>query len=92
MKFIVATCTDNEEIIEVVVSCRCGASIQTLFRKCAEAIGAELYKRNMITPRTTWRYDPPNVWRNGAVGALWFEEPFLNVTIRRKDVEAYIAM
>lgn len=68
MRYIVETCTADEELISVTVSCRSNASIEHLFRKCASFMASELYKRNLINNGTEWHWDLPNIWRNGAVG------------------------
>ena len=91
MKYIVETCTADEEIISVTVSCRSDASRDYLFRKCAAGMASELYKRELISDATEWQWDLPNIWRNGAVGALWCSKPYYNCTIRREDVDCYIA-
>lgn len=92
MRYIVSTYTEDEEEISIIVSCRATAKTETLFRKCAAFMDSALHKRNLINNGTEWYWDLPNIWRNGAVGALWCDDPFYNVTIRREDCEAYIAM
>ena len=84
MKYKVTACV-GEKAYETTVKCRWDANDNTLFQKCANEIATILRKAQEISGRVTYSYDLPNVWRNGAVGALWFNDPFINVTIIRED-------
>ena len=90
MKYKVSTWTENEEEIAGTVSCRRDASNKVLFKKCAIEIHHELCKRGLTPDTIRFGYDLPNVWRNGAVGSLWFEKPYYNICIAREGC-GYIA-
>ena len=85
MKYTVTTYDDHENKYETIVSCRLDASTKTLYRKCMSAICSVLRDSDKIPDTITYGYDLPNVWTNGAIGALWIKEPFLNVSIIRED-------
>lgn len=91
MKYTVTAAISEDKEISTVVSCRFDAKNKTKFDKCMNAIGCELIKRNVISPKTTYSYALPNVWTNGYLGAAWFIDPFINVTIQEEN-GAWLAM
>lgn len=82
MKYNVS-CVVNDREYEVQVSCRWDAKTKTLFRKCMTELYFALY-RDGIKP-VGYSMEMPNIWTNGAIGAVWFVEPFANVSIIRED-------
>lgn len=84
MKYIVTT-FHNEQEITVTVSCRWDAHNKTLFKKCAQEMHHKLCEMRLTPDRISFGYDLPSVWRNGAVGALWFDEPYFHISIERED-------
>lgn len=90
MRYEVSTYTQDEKEIKITVSVRSDANKKTLFHKCAVEMHHELCKRGLAPETISFGYDLPNVWRNGAVGSLWFEKPFYNICIAREGC-GYIA-
>lgn len=76
---------DVDKTIEINVSVRQNAKLQTVFVKCMNEIGRKLIKNGIIPETARYQYDLPNIWRNGCVGAAWFIDPFINITIKQKD-------
>lgn len=74
---------DNE--VSVDVSVRLDARLDTVFRKCINTLGSELVKKGLLPPNAKYKYEKPNVWTNGAIGAAWFCDPFANVTIQQEN-------
>ena len=91
MKYEVSTCTENGDEIRISVSARSDMSTENLFKKCAIEMHHELCRRGLAPQTIRFRYDLPNVWRNGAVGSVWFENPLYNICISREDCKCYIA-
>lgn len=75
----------NDREFTANVSCRSNAKIETLYAKCMDAIARELFKANAFTKAVKWKGEKPNVWINGCVGAVWFEDPFINVQITSEN-------
>lgn len=84
MKYNVSACINDTEY-NYTVSCRWDANIETLFKKCALAVLADLNKKNVLPESVSYCFEKPNVWINGGVGAVWFENPFCNISIIRSD-------
>lgn len=84
MKYNVS-CVVNDREYETTVSVRSDATISKLFYKCAMAMCDILWRAKEIFGYVQWNYDKPNIWTNGAVGALWIEEPFINISVIRED-------
>ena len=83
MKYTVtAHVTESVEVVKEI-SIRTGAKMGTVFQRCMVEIGRELIERKVIAPSTQYQYDLPNIWRNGCLGAAWFIDPLINVTIRQ---------
>lgn len=83
MKYNVSAFYGDKEY-NAVVSCRWDAKIETLYRKCARAV-ADVLPAGVINKNTVYRGEKPNIWINGGVGAIWFENPFINISIIRSD-------
>lgn len=75
----------NDTEYNYTVSCRWDAKTETLFKKCVSAVHRDLSKTGILPEKVRYSYDLPNVWRNGAIGALWIEKPFCNITVVRAD-------
>lgn len=82
MKYNVS-CSVNDKDYDVTVSCRWDAKKMALFKKCATEMYFAL-RKDGVKP-VGYSMDMPNVWTNGGIGALWFVEPFANVSIIRED-------
>lgn len=79
MKYTVTAYTEGRKF-ETIVSCRPDASLETLFVKCANEIALVLRKARVVTENTTYGYCLPSIY-NGVCGTLWFNNPFINITI-----------
>ena len=90
MKYEVSTYTQDEKEIKITVNVRSDAKMKTVFHMCAVEMHHELCKRGLAPDTISFGYDLPNVYRNGAVGSLWFEKPFYNICIAREGC-GYIA-
>ena len=90
MRYEVSTYTPDEQEIKIIVSMRADADKKNLFKKCASEMHHELCKRGLAPETIRFGYDLPNIWRNGAVGCLWFVEPFYNICIAQEG-HGYIA-
>ena len=84
MKYNISACVNNTEY-NYTVSCRWDAKTETLFRKCASVVHADLARRGILPDVVSFNYELPNVWTNGAVGAVWFSAPYCNISIVRDD-------
>jgi len=84
MKYEVTAFINDKEYTKTV-NVRSNAKNETLFVKCAKSILEDLLAAKEIIGHVTINWDLPNVWRNGAIGALWIEKPFVNITIIRED-------
>ena len=80
MKYTV-TAYAGENEYSVTVNCRYDAKIETLYRKCMNEVSYPLFKKGVLSHNATWRGEKPNIWINGAVGSVWFVNPFINVSI-----------
>lgn len=85
MKYTVTAIVAEDDEVSVEVSVRRGAKTETVFRKCMNGIGRKLIERGILKEGAKFRYDKPNVWTNGAVGAAWFCSPFIYVTIQEEN-------
>ena len=76
---------DDDKTMEINVSIRQNAKMQTVFVKCINEIGRKLIKNKIIPETARYSYELPNIWQNGGVGAAWFNDPFINITIQQKN-------
>lgn len=90
MKYEVSTCTESGKEIMILVSVRSDASRETLFKKCASEMHHKLNEMGLVPDTIRFGYELPNIWTNGAVGAVWFEDPYYNICIARENC-GYIA-
>lgn len=72
MRYIAYTEDERGRHFSTVVTIRSDASVETVYRRIAEALCAEL-RRGGVSPDTgfTVHMDLPNLWRNGCVGSMW---------------------
>ena len=85
MKYTVTAFVTEDDEVSVEVSVRGNAKTETVFRKCMNEIGRKLIKRGVLGVDAKYRYEKPNVWTNGAVGAAWFCSPFIYVVIQEEN-------
>lgn len=71
MKYTVWTIDKQEQEHEITENVKAGAKWNTIIRKCALAMLAELTAAEIGTGNARLTTDPPNVWTNGAVGGAW---------------------
>lgn len=84
MKYnVTAFVNDNEYTVSV--SARSDMRVKNLFHKCAAAVHADLARRGILPDSIAVNYEMPNVWINGGVGAVWFSDPYCNISIIRDD-------
>lgn len=91
MKYTVTAIVAEDDDVSVEVSVRRGAKAETVFRKCMNGIGRRLIERGILQEGAKFKYDKPNVWRNGGFGAAWFCSPFIDVTIQ-EETGAWFAL
>lgn len=91
MKYIVTACIDEDKTYRTTVSVRRGAKMKTVFINCMNEIGQNLIRAKVIDRRAGFKFDLPNIWTNGYVGAAWFISPFINVTIQ-EETGAWLAI
>lgn len=78
-----AYCNDIE--YNYTVSARADMKTKNLFRKCASVVHSDLARRGVLPCTVSFNYELPNIWVNGAVGAVWFSDPYCNISIIRAD-------
>lgn len=84
MKYNVCACVNDTEF-NYVVSARADMKTKNLFRKCASVVHSDLARRGVLPRTVAFNYELPNIWLNGAVGAVWFSDPHCNISIIRAD-------
>ena len=89
MKYTVTAWIEEDHKYETEISVRRDASLNTVFQKCMNAIGARLADEKILTTGK-YQYSKPSRY-NGCVGAAWFCDPFINVTIQEEN-GAWLAM
>ena len=95
MKYVVGFSVNEDEYREISIDFY-GRTTKRLFKKAAVAVCNALWECGAVAPGRDieYRADYPNIWTNGAVGAIWLcvnGELFTDVSLRRKGCEAYIA-
>lgn len=89
MKYIVTAYVTEDKKYEANVVVKRNAKKRTVFIKCMNAVGQMLAKDKILTTGK-YGFETPCL-NNGCLGAAWFNDPFINVTIR-EETGAWIAL
>ena len=89
MKYTVTAFVDDKDYV-AEVKIRHGAKNRTIFNRCMNDIGRLLIKDHILQERALFNYDLPSIWTNGYLGAAWFVDPYIPVSIQ-EETGAWLA-